>query len=131
MFGSIRRSGRIFDRSRVLSKRRSAVTWYVTELGSQRSQFLAERNARLIAATTPLTVAEDRLLSTIQSKVGRQLDGAGASDLRGYLDSSLTGFRLGRLPGIDRQDLRILDRLNAEVDRSGRCRCAIVAVPDG
>ena len=121
--------GRIFGPSRVLSLVHAAPTWYVTEVGSQISQLLAMPGAHLVAATTPLRPGADHELGALQARIGAQLDRNGTPDLRAALDSGLAGIRLAHLPGIDFRDLRRLAELNANVERSGRCRCAMVAVP--
>lgn len=109
--------------------RAAAETWYVTEEGSRIPALLAHKGARLLIATTPLPAIQERDLAAIQVRVGRALDTAGHSDRRAFLDSRFVGLRLSGIPGIALSDTSGLARLNSRIERSGRCRCAIVVVP--
>ena len=124
-----REAGRIFGARRTLASNARAETWYVTEQGSLVPGLLARPGAQLLVTTSPLTHAEDAELAKLQEAIGRALDRAGLPERRAFLDSSLAGFHLSGLSGIDPARVIRLGQLNAKVERRNRCRCAVVVVP--
>ncbi len=122
-------AGRIFGGRRTLASNAAAETWYVTEQGSLLPGLLARRGAQLLVTTSPLTHAEDTELATLQEAIGRALDRAGIPERRAFLDSSLAGYHLSGLSGIDPVQIFRLGQLNAKVERRNRCRCGVVVVP--
>ncbi len=122
--------GRVFGSARTIARSVQVPIWYVTEAGSQVPVLLARYpGARVIADTSPLDAAEENELARIQADVGRKLDAAGQTGRRQYLDSSFVGFRITGIPGITPLEILRLAQLNGRLERAGRCRCAIVAVP--
>lgn len=122
-------AGRIFGSHRILASNVPAETWYVTEQGSLVPGLLARRGAQLLVTTSPLTHAKDAELARLQRAIGRALDLAGLPERRMFLDSSLAGFHLSGVAGIDPAQVVRLGQLNATVERRNRCRCAVVVVP--
>lgn len=119
--------GRIFGQHRTVARSTPAVTWYVSQNGSATPALLARDGARLLASTSPLSPAEDRELAAIQQRIGAAVARAG-SGRRVSLDSRFVSALAG-IPGVSPADLGRLAELNARVEGSSACRCAIVAVP--
>jgi hypothetical protein len=120
--------GQSFGPQRSYRRGDRGTRWYVTEEGSLRGELLALPGAKIVAATSPLSAGQDAELTRLQSELGGQLDAAGQSGLRRYLDGGLIGFIMDKVPGIDHEALDRVSDLNGKVERSGRCRCAVVSV---
>lgn len=125
------RQGRIFGGNRRGLPAGVDEVWYVSEVGSPVPGLLREPGARLVASTSPLSHAENEELDRLQTRVREQLRKAGRAGLSQHLDRSLFALIVGSVPGVDQNAARRISALNALVDRSGGCRCAIVAVPGG
>ena len=110
-------AGRLFGASRTLASNAAAETWYVTEQGSLLPGLLSRSGAHLLVTTSPLTPPEDAELTKLQESVGRALDRAGLPERRAFLDSSLAGFHLNGVSGIDPAQVVRLGQLNAKVER--------------
>ena len=54
---------------------------------------------------------------------------AGRPELLRSLDSTLVGFSLDGVPGVDGRQADRVAQLNAVVRREGPCRCGVVAFP--
>jgi hypothetical protein len=106
-----------------------AEEWLVSEESVPTSLLGAQPGARTIAATTPLTDAEEREIRELQVALADQLRAAGRADLVDGLGSSLAGFAIADVPGVDADAVQRLAVLNEKVERSGQCRCAVVVVP--
>jgi hypothetical protein len=121
--------GRIFGEQRTALPRQADEIWRVAELGSYVPALLARPGARLVARTTPLTRRDEREIARLQQQLLGELRAAGRMDLRTHLDSSLFALAVASVPGVDRSAAARLAALNQKVQRSGGCRCAIVATP--
>jgi hypothetical protein len=124
------RFGRVFGDHRTVPRSARVQTWFVTEVGSPIPVLRARDRARVVASLTPLPADQERELRRLQARVGSVL--AQRPDLRArawLVDSSQARLQLRKVPGIADRDLVRLAELNALVERSYRCRCAIVAVP--
>jgi hypothetical protein len=103
--------------------------WYVTESGARLSHLSALPNAKIVARSSPLAPREEANAVGLQRSLEAQLSAAGRADLFDGLDSSLIALRVSEVSGIDQAAAERLAQLNEKVEKSGRCRCAIVAFP--
>jgi hypothetical protein len=123
------RLGHVLGEERTVAPSARVPTWFVTETGSEIPGLLARPGARLIVATTPLPAALERELTALQRRIAASLVQAGRSPRHLGLSASVAAPQLAGLPGVSADDLRRLVGLNAMVEASRRCRCAIVEVP--
>ena len=103
--------------------------WFVSEESVPTSLLGAQPGARTIAETTPLTDAEEREIRELQVALADQLRAAGRADLVEGLGSSLAGFAIADVRGVEAEAVQRLATLNEQVERSGQCRCAVIVVP--
>lgn len=105
--------------------------WYVSEEGIRRSLLPDQPGARLVAATSPLSPAEERELQRLQRAAAAALTAHGAQDRIPQLDSPfLVQFDAAApLPGVDASAIRRMAELNQQVLDSRTCRCSVVALP--
>jgi hypothetical protein len=105
--------------------------WYTGAYGNQLSTLTARPGARLVAAVSPLTPKEERELRQAQRSMDAQLRTARRSDLAFGIDSSLFGFSIAKakVPGISQAAADRIAELDGKVERSGLCRCFVVAFP--
>lgn len=118
-----------FGEQRGAAPNEVAEVWFVSEESVPTSLLGAQERARTIAATTPLTDAEEREIRDLQVTLADQLRGAGRPDLVDGLGSSLAAFAIADVDGVDATAVQRLATLNENVERSGECRCAVIAVP--
>jgi hypothetical protein len=121
--------GRVFGDRRTSTPAHAASLWYVTEHGSYRAALLRLPGAHLVASTTPLSAAREAELSRLQAQLWDQLRRAGRTDLLGFVDNPFVVFKVTGVPGVDPLIATRIGRLDDAVQRSGGCRCAVVAVP--
>jgi hypothetical protein len=124
------RLARIVGDDRALARTRPATTWYVTEDGFRIPDLLARDGARLVAAVSPLTRAEERELTELEQGAIGALRRASRPGLVAYLESTFAAIRLAGIPGLSARDLRRIDELATRVRGLGsRCWCAVIEVP--
>lgn len=117
-----------FGAQREMRARDAQQIWYVTNRGSSVPRLLEQPGARLIAYASPLGARRDQELTRLQQELTVEFRRAGVPGLARWLDSSnLNPFRT--VPGVDPTALARVAALNAEVDRTTACRCAVVLVP--
>jgi hypothetical protein len=104
-----------------------AEEWLVSEESVVTSLLSAQPGARTLAATTPLTDAEEHDMRELQVDLAQQLKAAGRADLVDSLGSSLAAFVIDDVAGVDPTAVQRLANLNEKVERSGQCRCAVIA----
>ena len=121
--------GRIFGSQRVAQIRDADEIWTVVEQGSREVPLLREPGAHVIARTSPLKATEETELEQAQAKLSRQLGAARRTDLRDQLDWSLVSFVLVHVRGVDQTLAARVGQLNEIVEKSGACRCAVIARP--
>ncbi len=123
--------GFMFGYGRTASPEDTDTVWYVSEGGQYTSLLSDAPGARELWSTTPLTPAEEQELREKQRELAATLQDAGRNDLIGALQSSLIGFNLAGIPGVDPATASRVAELNAEVEAAGSCRCSIIAfAPD-
>jgi len=116
-----------WGRHRSLPPDQAQVIWYVIEEGRHVSLLTAVPGARVVARTTPLSAAQEVELVALQRSLTLTLHRAGRSDLDPFLEySALVPFLVG-VPGVDREQVTRVRELEDRVNRSGRCRCAVIA----
>jgi hypothetical protein len=105
--------------------------WYVTAEGRGRDVLLSMPGARLVAYDSVLPPRTDREMDALQHEIRDQLDAAGRPDLDKWLENPYVALILEheQVPGLDAAAARRLAVLNARLQRSGGCRCAVVAFP--
>lgn len=115
---------------RVVDPSGSESTWLVTESSSDTTVAQLIDGARVRALVSPLDATEDAELFRLQATVLEAMVAAGRPDLHAAARSSLVGLVLDD-HGIDVDDQVVerLSELNAELERPGRCRCAVIEVP--
>jgi hypothetical protein len=118
-----------FGEQRGANPHEVAEEWLVSEESVPTSLLGAQPGARTIAATTPLTDAEEREIRDLQVSLADQLRAAVRADLVEGLGSSLAAFAISVAPGVDSDAVQRLATLNEQVERSGQCRCAVIVVP--
>jgi hypothetical protein len=74
-----------------------------------------------------LTDAEEHDMRELQVDLAQQLKAAGRADLVDSLGSSLAAFVIDDVAGVDPTAVQRLANLNEKVERSGQCRCAVIA----
>ncbi|CAN5730239.1 hypothetical protein BH10ACT1_BH10ACT1_40120 [soil metagenome] len=116
-----------FGHGRNASRATADRVWYVVEDGLELSLLSALPGAEVVARTSPLPSADEAELVTLQRRIAGQLRRAGHPDLMASLDSPLATFELDAVPSISQSDRDRLSHLDEQVQRAGRCRCAIVA----
>jgi hypothetical protein len=114
---------------RVATPESVSSVWYVVQQGVMVSLLTDLEGASVLARLTPLDAGAEREALELQRRIADQLRRTGREDRVGALDTSLVEFVLSDEPGLDRAALAQLARLNERVERSGTCRCAIVAAP--
>ena len=82
-----------------------------------------------MTTVSPLTPRQEHELRSAQQQLIRQLDAAGRPELVDKLGSSLFPLTVGDVRGVDQALARRVGVLNDIVERSGGCRCAVIAVP--
>jgi hypothetical protein len=107
----------------------STPIWYVTEDGNDVSLMTENPDATVLARTSPLTPAEESDLVTLQRLLGRQLQDQGRADLLPVLDQPGVASLLPKGGRFDQQAVERVAQLNAKVERSGGCRCAVIKWP--
>jgi hypothetical protein len=112
---------RLFGSQRVGSAASADEVWYVTEQGSLIPALLHIPSAHVIASTHPISPIEEAELAGVQHALLQQ-------DPRLPVDSELIAFLATGMPHAEQQEVLLDARLDAEVNRDGGCRCAIVAV---
>jgi hypothetical protein len=118
-----------FGYSRTASLDDVGEVWYVIEDGEYLSSITTNPHARVIAFTSPLSSNEESEARALQREIGAQLHAARRDNLIPQLHSSLLMFALPGVPGVDGRAVARLGAINAKVNASGRCRCAVVALP--
>ena len=103
--------------------------WYVVQHGRHTSDLSGRPGADVLFRTTPLAEADEAELVRLQRRLIPQLWAADRRDTVGYLDDALFPFVVAEVEGLDRAAVDRIGELNLEVERSGRCRCAVVAFP--
>ena len=76
-----------------------------------------------------LPAAQENQLRELQRQMWVALQRAGRADLFGRLDSSLVGFAVQGVPGIDQATTNRVVALNEAAEHNALCRCGIVAFP--
>jgi hypothetical protein len=116
-----------WGRHRSLPPDQAQVIWYVIEEGRHVSLLTAVPGARVVARTTPLSAAQEAELVALQRSLTLALHRAGRSDLNPFLEYSVLVPLLVGVPGVDREQVTRVRELEDRVNRSGRCRCAVIA----
>jgi hypothetical protein len=117
-----------FGDQRAATLREVSSVWYVLQDGQLVGTFARLPGASTLARTTPLSQSEETELTRLQLSIGDGLERAHREDLISTLDTSLVGFALSRVAGLDQRDVDRVARLNEKVARSKGCRCAVIAV---
>jgi hypothetical protein len=118
-----------FGYSRTATPSQVDEVWYVVEAGQYLSVLSGQPGARVLWETSALPVAQERELRRLQRRLWDELQRAGQADLFGRLDSSVVGFALAGLRGVDQAAVNRVAALNVAASRHAPCRCAIVAFP--
>lgn len=121
--------GRVYGEQRRVGHRTVDQTWFVTEQGSLVPGLLAQRGARLLAYSSPLTASENRELDRLQSQMRTELGPIGQGRAVANLDQTWFAWLLRDVDGIDHAAAQRISELNMTVARHDDCRCAIVVVP--
>jgi hypothetical protein len=124
-----RTKGRVYGDQRTAGRAQADEIWSVTSQGAYIPELLRQPGARLLARTTPLSPAKEAEAVRLQDQLLDELERAGRSEMRSWLDSSLVAALLQPVPGIDRRAAVRLAFLNDRVEQLGGCRCAVVAMP--
>jgi hypothetical protein len=103
--------------------------WYVIENGQYLSVLSDQPGARVVWETAALPAAQENQLRVLQRQMWVALQRAGRTDLFGDLDSSLVGFAVQGVPGIDQVTINRVVALNEAAEHNAMCRCGIVAFP--
>jgi hypothetical protein len=103
--------------------------WYVVDDGRLLSVLGGLPDAEVVAAVTPLDDEEEAEMTGAQRRLADSVVRAGRPELLRTLDSTLVGFSLDGVPGVDRRDADRVAALNEVVRRRGPCRCGVVAFP--
>lgn len=104
--------------------------WWVGESGSIMARLSSAPGARVIAYSTPLDATHETEARRLQSELLGQLAAAHRLDLAGDLDTVLIGFGpVSSVAGVDHDAVGRLGLLNADVAKSGTCRCGVVEFP--
>jgi hypothetical protein len=129
-----RRYGYHFGDQRTADPSQVAEVWYVSEDGRDRALLPQTPGARLVAATSPLSRAEERELTRLQRDAAVALRASGHDELVGRLGNSFFEYFVRTqvpegVPGLSNDAIRRIAHLNGKVEASGSCRCSIVAFP--
>jgi hypothetical protein len=105
--------------------------WYDSEEGRFKSLLADSPGATLVASWTPLTRSEEQELVRLQRSVAGELERAGRKDFVDKLDNPFVSWLNAQapIPGVDTRELDRIATLDAKVQRSGYCRCSIIAFP--
>ena len=118
-----------YGRSRGATLDEAASVWYVVEESALVSTLSAQPEAKVIARSTPLTRAEEAELTQLHRELADAARAAGRDDLVNRVGSSAVGYLFAGVPGVDPATVARAQALNRKVDRSGGCRCAVIAFP--
>jgi hypothetical protein len=118
-----------FGYSRTAKPAQVDEVWYVIEKGQYLSVLAALPGARVLWATSPLPTSQERELRSLQRRLYDELVRARRMDRFGVIDSTLVGFGLQGIPGVDSATAERVAVLDADALRAAPCRCAIVAFP--
>jgi hypothetical protein len=106
-----------------------AAVWYVVDDGHLLSVLGGLPDARIVAAVTPLDDEEEADMTGAQARLADAVLQVGRPELLQTLDSTLVGFSLDGVAGVDGRDADRVAELNEIVRREGPCRCGVVAFP--
>ncbi len=118
-----------YGQQRTATLEEVASVWYAVDDGHLMSLLSDLPDAEVVAAVSPLSPEDEAELAAIQRRLAAGLLRAGRTDLLRTLDGPLVAFALDDVPGLDPADLDRVARLNVAVNRSGSCRCGVVAFP--
>jgi hypothetical protein len=122
--------GPAFGWSRVASPDHVATEWLVSEDTVTTLTIEALPGARVVAATHPLPPRDEARLRSLVTMLSARLVAAGRADAVPELASPLAPFALATVPGLSRNSLYELARLDVAISQR-TCLCAVVAVPPG
>ena len=117
-----------YGKSRGASLDEVASVWYVVEESALVSTLSAQPEAKVLARTTPLTRAEDAELTRLHLELADAARAAGRYDLVNRVSSPEVAYLFAGVPA-DPTTVARAQVLNRKVDRSGGCRCAVIAFP--
>jgi hypothetical protein len=101
--------------------------WYVVEKGQYFSVLAAQPGARVLWATSGLPAAQERELRRLQRRLYDELRIVRRLDKFGVLDSTLVGFAIDGITGVESAVADRVAFLNGASSRHALCRCGIVA----
>jgi len=119
----------VYGKHRTISVHEASSVWHVSDDGLTTSVLSGAQGARVLASTSPLRPKAEGELRTLQRDLTRHLRAAGRDGLVGSLDNSRSIGSIVNVPGIDVRDVARARHLDRVVEASGRCRCAVVAIP--
>ena len=108
--------------------------WYVAEEGRYATLLPQMPGGRLVAASSPLSRADERELQRLQRDAADAFRGAGRDDLVDVIDNQFFDLVVGQelpngAPGLTKEMVQRITHLNQAVAASGSCRCVVVAFP--
>jgi hypothetical protein len=118
-----------FGESRTATPDDVAAVWYVVDDGRLLSTLGGLPDADVVAEVTPLSAGDEADLVESQRRLADAVVEAGRPELLRTLDSTLVGFSLEGVPGVDGEVANRVAQLNEVVEREGPCRCGVVAFP--
>lgn len=129
-----RRYGYHFGDQRAADPSDVAEVWYVSEEGRYTTLLPELPGARLVAASSPLSRADERELRELQGTAADAFRAAGHDDLVDALDNRFFDLLVQRelpdgVPGLTNAQVRRITELNRAVGATKSCRCVIVAFP--
>jgi hypothetical protein len=119
---------RVFGEQRVGRPGHVDERWVVADGNVFVARVAARPGARVLAATSPLTRAEQAELDRLQLRVAAQLTALARPQDVGRLDSALGAYSLASVARIDRVALTRIAVLDRKIEQSGSCRCAVVSI---
>lgn len=117
----------VWGDDRTIKPDRASAIWYVAEEGKDVSLLTAVPGARVLARTTPLSPSDEAQLVRLQRTLTAQLVRAGRTDLVPILEYSVLISALDDVAGVDHAAVGRVEKLEAKVERTGACRCAVIA----
>ena len=118
-----------FGRHRRIKADRVDAVLYAVDEGHLVSLLGELPEAEVVAEVTPLSAHDEAAMTAAQRRLGRVLVREGRAEELPILNSDLLGFALDGVPGLDRDDIELVARLNSVVGRAGPCRCGVIAFP--
>ena len=106
-----------------------AAVWYVVDDGYLLSTLGGLPDAEVVAEVTPLDDEDEADMAEAQRRLAAAAIEAGRPELLRTLDSTLVGFSLDGVPGVDREAANRVAELNEVVRSERSCRCGVVAFP--